>query len=386
MIKRITFLLACCWLCGVCYAASDSTVQVQPTAPVPVVPAPAGPAAPAVQAPPVLPKVESIEVFHSGFSDTSNALTIGKDIKRVVYPGNTISFHISHPEIFLKSKPSDQAKVVLYINGIEMPGITADWYSDVTTLQIQNNSMPQLKDPATINIPLFRNPASQKSWDFLYRNTKNFTDSYFDVRAASVGWEHMAPLDKGLKDTSLTIAFYKWWEFGLWSLLYILILVAFAVLAWRTNVLRASSTGPYSLSNAQLLFWTSLVMGAFIYTLLLTDVSMSFNTSILYMMGISLGTTGAATVIDQNKINNNTATVKKQQGFIKDLLTDGDSYSVQRVQTFAWNVILGVYFIIYTVNNKTMPEFSTTMLLLAGFSSTSYLAGKVSENMAPAKQ
>ena len=28
----------------------------------------------------------------------------------------------------------------------------------------------------------------------------------------SVGWEHMAPLDKGLKDNSLTIAFYKCWE------------------------------------------------------------------------------------------------------------------------------------------------------------------------------
>ena len=101
------------------------------------------------------------------------------------------------------------------------------------------------------------------------------------------------------------------------------------------------------------------------------------------MMGISLGTTGVATAIDQNKINNNTAAVKKQQGFVKDLLTDGDSYSVQRVQTFAWNVILGVYFVIYTINNKTMPEFSTTMLLLAGFSSTSYLAGKLSENKTP---
>ena len=121
-------------------------------------------------------------------------------------------------------------------------------------------------------------------------------------------------------------------------------------------------------------------MGAFIYTLLLTDISMSFNTSILYMLGISLGTTGAATAIDQNKINNQSAVPKKNQGFFKDVLTDGDSYSIQRVQSFAWNVILGLYFITYTIKNKTMPEFSTTMLLLAGFSSSSYLAGKVPEN------
>ena len=91
----------------------------------------------------------------------------------MAYPGNTISFQISNPLLFLKSKPSDHAKVVLYVNGIEMPGITADWYSEVTTLEIQNNIIPQLKDPATINIPLLRNPASQDSWNFLYRNTKS---------------------------------------------------------------------------------------------------------------------------------------------------------------------------------------------------------------------
>ena len=225
MIKRIAFLLACCWLCGVCYAESDTTAPAPVQAPAPV------PAA--APAPPVLPKVESIEVFHSGFGEASNAATIGKDSRRFAYPGNTISFQISHPELFLRSKPSDQAKVVLYVNGIEMPGITADWYSEVTTLQIQNSSMPLPKDPATINIPLFRNPASQNSWNFLYRNTEKFTDTYFDVRTTSIGWEHMSPLDKGLNNTSLTIAFYKWWEFGLWSGVYVLILVAFVVACYE---------------------------------------------------------------------------------------------------------------------------------------------------------
>lgn len=240
----------------------------------------------------------------------------------------------------------------------------------------------QLKVREIINIQLVRNASSQNSWNFLYGNTDCFTDYKFFVTHASVGWEHMSPLDKGEGDNSLTIAFYRNWEFWIWSLLYIGILVFFIIVASSTDVLKAIHDGPYSLSNTQGLFWTFLIIGAFIYTLLLTDISMSFNTSILGMLGISLGTTGVATAIDFNKINSNRAYMKRRQSFFKDLLTDGDSYSVQRVQTFAWNVILGLYFIFYTIKNKTMPEFSTAVLLLAGFSSTSYLSGKLSENTA----
>jgi len=331
-------------------------------------------------APLAVPKVIGIAVFHPEPRQAENAASIGKDVRKVAYAGNTITFYVSGAKAFLKSKPSDQAKVVLYVNGIEMPGMTADWYSQVTTTQIQGGHLPELRDTEAISIQLLRNPVTQNSWDFLYRSAVNFTDSYFDVKNASIGWEHMSALDKGAGDNSLTIVFFNWWEFIAWSLLYVLIIALFIWLAWKTNVLKVNADGPYSLSNTQLLYWTMLVMGAFIYTLMLTDISMSFNTSILYMLGISLGTTGAAVAIDQNKINSQTAVPKASQHFFKDLLTDGNSYSIQRVQTFFWNLILGLYFIVYTVKNKTMPEFSTTMLLLAGFSSTAYLAGKVPEN------
>lgn len=360
MIKPITSIITSCLLCGLSYGSPDSTIAGANPLP--------------------LPRVESVQVFHSGSGDSSNSLSIGKKNEKVAYAGNIICFHISNPRSFLKSKPMDQSKVVLYINGIEMPGVTTEWYSQVTTRQLQADSLPDFKGEAMINIQLVRDPGSQKSWDFLYSNTDDFTKSYFDVAHASVGWEHMSALDKGQGDDSLTIAFYHHWEFWAWSILYIIIFVTFISLAKCTDVLKATHQGPFSLSNTQLLLWTSLVMGAFIYTLLLTDISMSFNTSILYMLGISLGTTGVATAIDQNKFSAKTAVPKKPQGFFKDLLTDGDSYSIQRIQTFAWNIILAAYFVSYTVRNKTMPEFPTPMLLLAGFSSTSYLTGKISEN------
>ena len=397
MLRRLYLLPICFFMIGVCLGRPQQTGAVG------AAPTPAGPGTPVVINPAAVngagangtltpvkivpvkpgdtvpPRVVKITVLHSGSAKASDAQSIGRDTNKVVYAGSMICFEVSNARAFLRAKPSDQARVVLYANGIEMPGITSDWNSQVTTIQIQQGHLPSLKDTEKIIIQLLRNPATQNSWNYLYQNT-GFTNTYFDVKNASVGWEHTSALDKGLADNSLTIEFYNWWEFTAWSILYVVIIFVFVWLALKTNVLRVNKTGPYSLSNTQLLFWTSLVMGAFIYTLLLTDISMSFNTSILYMLGISLGTTGAATAIDQNKINNQSAVPKKNQGFFKDVLTDGDSYSIQRVQSFAWNVILGLYFITYTIKNKTMPEFSTTMLLLAGFSSSSYLAGKVPEN------
>ena len=333
-----------------------------------------------------LPYVLNITVFHPSKSNDSTNTTIikGSDTS-VAYPGNIIKFKVVHAQNFLRSRQVDQSKVALYINGIEMEGITTDWCSAVTTMMIQQGHMPYMKDTMTISIPLVRNPASQSSWNFFYNNAKTFTSSYIDIKKkdVSIGWENMSALPVGPYKTAVfSIAFFYLWEFWMWTILFIGILVFFVWFASKTNILRTNSHGPYSLSNTQLLFWSTLVIGAFIYTLLLTDVTVSFNMSILYMIGISLGTTGIATAIDQHKISTQTVIFKGHSTFFKDILTDGDSYSVQRIQTFAWNLILGLYFVIFTIKNKTMPEFSSTMLLLAGFSSSAYLAGKVPENTA----
>ncbi|MBC8051662.1 MAG: hypothetical protein H7Y13_01215 [Sphingobacteriaceae bacterium] len=45
-----------------------------------------------------------------------------------------------------------------------------------------------------------------------------------------------------------------------------------------------------------------------------------------------------------------------------------------------WNLVFGIYFISFTIDNKTMPVFSDTLLVLAGVSSTFYLGSKIPEN------
>jgi hypothetical protein len=350
--------------------------------------APATIAAPVAVAPPKVIAIKTLKTTESQEKDAVKQLenTDQGGKLEVAYPGNIIRFTISNPKEFLKIRPNDRSKVVIYVNGLEMSGMSANWYRGVTNQQISGNSLPEFKNNrATIDIVLKRNDTTQRAWVFFYNNTKNSLDNFVEVDA-SIGWEGMSSLEKETgKVGNLRIVYYKMRDFFIYLGFFICLLVGFALLAFKTNAIKeGDSEGAYSLSLTQLLFWTTLTIGAFIYTLVLTDITSSFNSSILYMLGISLSTTGVATVIDsQFREKNNNQVKKPHSNFFKDILSsDGVSFSVQRLQIFAWNLVLGIYFIVYTLNNKSMPVFSETMLVLAGFSSLSYLGAKQPENAA----
>ncbi|MFI5157408.1 MAG: hypothetical protein ACHQF4_00995 [Sphingobacteriales bacterium] len=300
----------------------------------------------------------------------------------IAYPGNTLCFTISHPLSFLKSRPNDQSRVVIYIGGMELHGFCTSWQSAVTGIMVAAGKTP-LNDStnADIYIRLVRDDSTQQAWDFLYSNKPGLLDNHVSL-GASIGWEGMSALEKGPLLPELNVVFYYNWILISWMGLFLLILAGFGWLSFKTNALRESNIGSaYSLSVTQLMFWTTLVIAAFIYTLILTDMPSAFNFSILLMLGVSLTTTGAATLIDTRFKQNNQNIQKPHKSFLSDLLTsDGNSYSVQRIQVFAWNIVLGLYFIIYTVINKTMPVFSSTLLFLAGISSISYVGTKMPEN------
>jgi hypothetical protein len=301
---------------------------------------------------------------------------------RVAYPNSIVRFIITNPLVFLKSRPNDQSRVVIYANGVELKGLCTGWYRGITNLQLSNGQVPVFGKTAGIDIVLKRNDTTKAAWDFLYANTKSILKNSADVDV-SIGWEGMSELDKAPKTPNLKIVFYYNWVFISFSALFVLLLAGFFYLGLTTNAIRESDCdSAYSLSLTQLLFWTTLVIAAFIYTLVLTDMPSGFNDSILLMLGISLTTTGAATTIDSRFKQKHKGITKAHTYFIQDLLTsDGNNYSVQRIQVFAWNVVLGLYFIVYTINNKSMPEFSSTLLFMAGISSASYVGAKVPENL-----
>lgn len=337
--------------------------------------------------------IESTPIKQSGSGEISHILQINtvyanseqnarekENGIETAYPGNTIRFVISNPAAFLKTKPFDKAKVVLYANGVQLSGICTGWFLQVNRFDINSGQLPALGATSFIDIKLRRNDTTKAAWNFLYSSGKKFYDDHVDIDA-SIGWEGMSALDWDHGAKRIRIVYYKQFWFFVWLGFYLLILTSAGFLAVRTSALKVLPQGPYSLSQAQLLYWTVLVVGGFIYTLVLTDIPDSLNPSVLWLLGISIATAGSASVIDTVFRTKNPAIPDKESdGFWMDILGDGKTITIPRIQIFIWNIVLGIYFIFFTIGNKEMPVFSDTLLYLAGFSSLSYLSGKLPEN------
>ncbi|MEN0053376.1 MAG: hypothetical protein AAGC65_06890 [Mucilaginibacter sp.] len=325
-----------------------------------------------------IPRVIKIQTVYASEEEQQNEK---KNRRTTAFPDNTLRFTISNPDAFLRAKPTDNAKIVIYANGVELNGISNSWYRNITRLDINSGQIPALGTTADIDVKLLRNDTTQAAWNFFYSGSRHFWSNYVDIDA-SIGWEGMSSLERAPSLRAIRIVYYQQWIFWGWLGLYLIILIFFLLVARKSDALKERPDGPYSLSYTQLLFWTALIIGGFIYTVVLTDITNSLNTSILLLLGISIGTTGSATAIDTSFNQNNLiVSDKRSKSFFYDILSDGDSYSIPRIQTFAWNLVLGLYFIVYTIVHKAMPVFSDTLLYLAGFSSVSYLSAKLPENI-----
>jgi hypothetical protein len=325
------------------------------------------------------PRVTGIQMVTA--SNDVNGKSKGLETGGIIaYPDEIIRFTISRPKAFLVTKPTDISHVVIYGNGLELKGMCTGWFSNVSRVDINAGHMPNLDTVAYIDIILRRDDTTQAAWNFFYSSGKNLTEHYADIHA-SIGWEGMSPLENASTVKTIRFYYYHDWIFWLWLSLFVIIITGFLILALKTDALRDGKGGPYSLSNTMLFFWTLLVVGGFIYTLVLTDVASAMNSSILLLLGVSMATSGGAAAIDLTSASKNPgAPAKPSQNFIKDILSDGNIFSIHRIQAFTWNLVLGLYFVIYTVLYKTMPVFSETLLFLAGISSLSYLGGKIPEN------
>lgn len=331
---------------------------------------------PAATAPIVIPqvinvvakKIDTVDKKHNG-------------ARRIAYAGDLIMVQLVHVKEFLNQRPLDKSKLILYAEGVELKGISSDVFNNISKNAVQT------ADSIWIPFKLVRDTSTKAAWDCLYRITR-WDKTHLRVHI-SVGWEGMFPVQvptKNYNNTQIEIVFFQQWAFIAWLLLYIAIVGIFLYLAISSDMLRDCEDGPYSLAQAQLAFWTILIIGSFIYTLILTDITSSLNSSILLLLGISITTNGTASYIDYYK-KKDRATLKPKvsKGFWRDILGDGDTIVVQRVQNAAWTLVLGLYLIYYTICNKTLPTYPDMLLYLTGISSLAYVANKPAENKKPAQ-
>ncbi|MCJ8210346.1 hypothetical protein MUY27_11560 [Mucilaginibacter sp. RS28] len=195
-------------------------------------------------------------------------------------------------------------------------------------------------------------------------------------------------------------------------LIIALILVVFFIAIFRSNMLRDAVTDPnafllaakgtkyanvtdpnkiprtFSLSRTQLGLWTVLIACSYVYIELCRGCciqQMAIDQNLLLLMGISAATAAGGNVIDANNQSQAHHQDGPSDGFFSDILSDQNGISVHRFQHVAWTLVAMVIYIcqINKVPCGSLPTLDSTLVLLTGISSVTYLGLKINENKPP---
>ncbi len=302
--------------------------------------------------------------------------------------GDAVILKVENLEQYLGGDEEACGDLILFLAEVPIPG-----------------SPPEACDPYSgeVRFELDRTADSDRAWHVLLAEPVSFTRKV----AVSVGAKGRLAFPTAVNAFELEIVPAV--EFTLFLIGLLLTLLAAALLAKRTTILRdrvpglPASQAPYSLSRFQLAFWSLLVIAAYLFIWLITEELDTITGSVLTLLGIGSATALGANVIDQGKAANPPAAPAPaapavqappesaplpaaaapvptpSQGFLNDILSDDQGISIYRFQLFAWTLVLGVIFCASVYHGLEMPQFSTTLLGLMGISSGTYLGFKVPE-------
>jgi len=360
----------------------------------------------------------------------------------------------------IQPKPCVKNDIVLYINGREISGLEpesgAPKLDTETTAGTENQEAP-ITSSGELRYHLQRITDSPESgrdnsehWsDLLGLRLDNLSGNQnYSIRdnlkrgvEVSVGLAGNYPvktLVKAPDNQFYLIRLRGGYWIGAWIIIMIFIIGGLIWLAITSDLLRDRTAvlynkrKPYSLGAFQAAWWFAIVLLSFIFIWLVTGQNDLSGTALI-LLGIGLGTTLGANIIDVNKRNasNNTqlgsdklktlltekATLEtklaalnrnsqafrsrdteyqvkcqeiresfpnaigpSQKGFLLDILSDVNGISFHRFQLFVWTIILGLFFIISALGRLAMPQFSETLLALMGISAGAFLGFKAPEN------
>jgi hypothetical protein len=303
-------------------------------------------------------------------------------------------------------------------------------------LYLDDRPLPDLvafppTDPGAqrLRFTLARTEKSRDAWAFLLGSPR------WEARAmkVSVGLADGFAFPSTARAVDLTVIPHI--RFVFWAVLLALMLVAFAVLAAQSDLLRdgdpppGGARRPFSLARSQAAWWFFLILASYLFIGLITgDFSTSITGTVLVLLGISAGTVVGSAVVDASKatpadqanraqviaqltsqVSAGAALVadpqaapsaalqadlerKKEQlkvarnesdSFLLDILSDANGVSFPRFQVAAWTVVLGIVFVSAVYRGLAMPTFDGSLLSLMGISSGTYLGMKVPEARIP---
>jgi hypothetical protein len=265
-------------------------------------------------------------------------------------------------------------RLVPYINGLPLQGL----YPAAVNLRA-----------ATVQFHLRITPENQATWMRVLSplTLKHPVDF-------SIGPEQQDPFDTVFSRPDhpalLTVVNPRWMTVATCVLL--VFAVFFCALATKTDLLmeRTPSTqGPdalgFSLAKVQLALWFFVIFGSFLAIWLVTGNFNTIDGSLVATLGISAGTAVGDAYIKSAQPRDTPPTGPAvrpgwaAKRFVRELVSDGEGYSIYRFQMLAWTVALIVVFMADVSDDLVMPTFSPELLYLLGLSTGTYVAHRMPE-------
>jgi magnesium-transporting ATPase (P-type) len=212
------------------------------------------------------------------------------------------------------------------------------------------------------------------------------TNEFFLKKVAiTVGIEGKPRIEtkvNGLYNKTFTLILVQKKWFVVCLVVILIIIGMFLILAKKTDMLRDSglppTTGrkPFSLSRMQMALWFIVIISSWLLLYVCLHRFNNLSESVLILMGITAGTGVGCVALDTNKT---TTQCSPSRGFFTDLVSYNSGVSLFRFQNVAWTIVLILVFIRTVIFYLKMPDFDSTLLMLMGISSGTYIGGKVTE-------
>lgn len=166
------------------------------------------------------------------------------------------------------------------------------------------------------------------------------------------------------------------------------LMLAFFVRRKENRSFLQSPDGDYSVSRFQVMAWTIVVVSSWVYVYLHTGKQVSFPDSVMYLMGISIGSMTGAKILSTTKSQTLGGGVaaggaaaaggdKKSLGaVIANMLSDNGQPSTMRYQMFVWTVVAAMFFLRQVWATDALWDVPNGLLVLMGISHGGYLLDK----------
>ncbi len=272
--------------------------------------------------------------------------------------------------------------LVLYINNIAVPNVKSSF------------PIPPDCDTAVFFFDLNDNSQTDSVWRMLLPAKAVFNGKGRLRVFISAGLLNDRPaFPEGQGYTSFQNNFTLIFFSKMWMYIFLGIFAVCLYLVWilcsRSELIKTimpNGERVFSLSKAQMVMWTMLVVGSYTYIWIVTGVMPKIDGSVLILLGISVGTTTISRTIDSSnfaKVANPAALTLKSKGFIFDLLSDDVGISAHRLQNVLYTIVMAAIFTSNVLSHLEMPQFDSTLLALMGISSAGYLSLKPTELSTP---